>query len=340
MKIRFDSPKESRPTEDQGLRVLYAPGRRLAFRLRWYLILLLVASPLLWLGGRWLWLTLRVEAPARLLVPILQLRAFDSAQVREVLVVPGQTVEAGAPLLRLDNPQWRERLALLAEPDQAPSDAHGLPQRERQVLQEALGVAEQRLAELRRLFALDAATRGELLQAETVLATRRHELLQFEQRQLRVEPTEALQRRLERQWLERRLADLEVRAPEAGRVLDVAVAAGEGVAPGLPLLSLERRQDVQVWVYLPARQAGYGRAGQALTLYLPDGSTRAARVLGEAHDAVPMPAELQPPFGAAARVLLVRVEPLEPWPARWRIDRLGLQARFARDWRRTLGLEE
>lgn len=332
MKIRFDSPKESRPTEDRGLQVLYAPSKRLAFRLRWYLILLLVASPLLWLGGRWLWSTLRVEAPARLQVPTLQLRAFDSAQVREVLVVPGQTVEAGEPLLRLDNPQWRERLALLEAPAAAPPEAGELAARERQGLATALAVAERRLAELRRLFALEAATRGELLQAESALAVRRHELLQFEQRQLRSEPAEETQRRLERHWLERRLAALELRAPEAGRVLEIAVVAGESVAPGLPLLTLERRQDVRVWVYLPARHADYAMAGQALSLRLPDGSSRPARVSGAVRDTAQVPSELQPPFGAPERTLLVRVEPLEPWPERWRIDRLGLQARFSRDW--------
>ncbi|MCQ4347919.1 hypothetical protein NGA35_10960 [Pseudomonas stutzeri] len=53
-----------------------------------------------------------------------------------------------------------------------------------------------------------------------------------------------------------------------------------------------------------------------------------------------MPAELRSAFGTTARTLPVRIEPLEPWPQRWRIDRLGLQARFARDWRRTPGLEE
>ena len=53
MKIRFDSRKELNPTQEQGLTVLYAPGKRMAFRVRWYLILLLVASPLIWLAASW-----------------------------------------------------------------------------------------------------------------------------------------------------------------------------------------------------------------------------------------------------------------------------------------------
>ena len=105
MKIKFSSAKEQQPTQEQGLQVLYAPGKRMAFRLRWYLILLAVVSPLLWLVARWalaLWL---IEAPAQLHLPGAELRARDGAQVDQVLVQPGQRVKAGEVLVRLDNPE-------------------------------------------------------------------------------------------------------------------------------------------------------------------------------------------------------------------------------------------
>ena len=77
MKIRFSSPKEQQPTREQGLKVLYAPGKRLAFKLRWYLILLAVTSPLLWLVGRALLSVWLIEAPAQLLLPASELRARE-----------------------------------------------------------------------------------------------------------------------------------------------------------------------------------------------------------------------------------------------------------------------
>lgn len=339
MKVRFDSPKETRPAEEQGLQVLYAPGKRMAFRLRWYLLLLLVASPLLWLGGQWLLALERIEAPARLYVPALQVRAFESAQIREVLVEPGQAVAKGELLLRLDNPEWRERLALLGDAEAVVPQAPGeLSARERQQLLAALATAEQRLGEVRRLLARSAATRGELHQAEVERAARQQALLQFEQRLLQPESADVVQRRLERRWLEQRLAGLEVRAPEDGRVLDIVVDPGESVAAGLPLLTLEKRQQVQVWVYLPARHAAYAQPGQELTLHLPDGSWQAARVVRQVYDTARVPAELQAPFAAAARNLLVLVEPVEPLAELWRVNQLGLEARFPRDWVRTFSL--
>lgn len=335
MKVRFDSPKETRPAEEQGLQVLYAPGKRMAFRLRWYLLLLLVASPLLWLGGQWLLALERIEAPARLYVPALQVRAFEAAQVREVLVEPGQLVVQGDVLMRLDNPGWRQRLALLADTDEAGTGR--LPADERQLLGKALGDAEKRLREVRRLLAVGAATRGELFRLESERDARQLELVQFEQR-LQQEPADLGQRRLERRWLEQRLASLEVRAPEDGRVLDVAVDPGESVAAGLPLLTLEKRQQVQVWVYLPARHAAYAQQGQELDLQLPDGTWQAARVVRQVYDTARVPAELQPPFASAARTLLVLVEPTEALAELWRVNQLGLQARFPRDWARTFSL--
>lgn len=339
MKIRFDSPKESHPTEEQGLQVLYAPGKRLAFRLRWYLILLLVASPLLWLGGGWLLGFERIEAPARLYVPALQVRAFEPAQIREVLVEPGQAVAKGDLLMRLDNPEWRARLALLADTEAtAPAAAGALPTHERQLLRRSLAAAEQRLGEVRRLLARGAATRGEQFQAEIERDARQQALLQFEQRLLQAEPAAVVQRRLEGLWLEQRLAGLDVRAPEDGRVLDIAVDPGENVAAGLPLLTLEQRQQVQVWVYLPARHAAYAQPGQELELQFPDGTWQAARVVRQVYDTAQVPTELQPPFASAARTLLVLVEPQQALAELWRINRLGLQARFPRDWMRTFSL--
>ncbi len=35
MKVRFSSQKEQDPTREEGMKVLYAPGKRAAFRLRW-----------------------------------------------------------------------------------------------------------------------------------------------------------------------------------------------------------------------------------------------------------------------------------------------------------------
>lgn len=75
MKIRFDSLKEKRPTQDNGVEVLYAPSKRLAFRARWYFILFLVLLPVAFLVFTYGASLIRIEAPALVRLPMAEIRA-------------------------------------------------------------------------------------------------------------------------------------------------------------------------------------------------------------------------------------------------------------------------
>lgn len=333
MKIKFSSTKEQQPTQEQGLQVLYAPGKRLAFRLRWYLILLTVVSPLLWLLGRWMLALWLIEAPAQLHLPGGELRARDGAQVQQVLVQPGQRVLAGDVLVRLDNPEWRARRFLLESAKSAPSgyDRSAL-EREGALLQALLERARVRLEQTQRLYEAGAATRGELLAATDQRDARLRDIYQLEQRRQPIRDPDQRQRELELAWLDSRLQGLELRAEEDGKVGEIMVAPGENVGPGMPLLRLERAGEAQVWIYLHPRHAANATVGQSLSLIFPDGSQRPAVVVQAVDNAAQVPTELRPPFSAPERSLrvLARVDDL---PEAWRIDRLGLKARFPHAWR-------
>ena len=334
MKIRFSSAKEQQPTQEEGLRVLYAPGKRLAFRLRWYLILLAVVSPLLWLLGRWALTLLLIEAPAQLHLPASELRARDGAQVRQVLVQPGQRVAAGELLIRLDNPEWRARRLLLetvASEDSSNEYETAVLERERTLLQTLLNRAQTRVSQAQRLFEAGAATRGELLAALDQRDARLRDLYQLEQRRQPLPSADQRQRRVEIAWLDSRLRGLELRAEENGKISEIMVAPGENVGPGTPLLRLERNDDAQVWIYLHPRHAAAATVGKPLTLIFPDGSKRPAVVVQAVDNAATMPLELRPPFSAPTRSLKVMAH-VDGLPEAWRIERLGLKARFTHPW--------
>ncbi|MDH1338777.1 HlyD family secretion protein [Ectopseudomonas oleovorans] len=333
MKIRFSSAKEHQPAQEQGLKVLYAPGKRMAFKVRWYLILLVVASPLLWLAARaWLsvWL---IEAPAQLQLRSSELRAREPAQVQSILVSPGQRVEAGQVVLQLDNPEWRQRLTLLADPAAAALPAPELAARERDALQRLLASAEARLVQMSALLVQQAATRAEVQAARDERDRRQRDLLQFD-RQQNVLPVDIglQQRQLERHWLEGRLDALQLGANESGVVSEVLVSEGENVGPGTLLLRLQHPEQAQLWVYLDPRDAAYAVPGQPFELLMPDGSRFNAEVVRMVEDTISLPAELQPAFGAASRRLRVMARIQGELPEHWRIDRLGLLARFPHHW--------
>ncbi|CAK9889460.1 MULTISPECIES: HlyD family secretion protein [Pseudomonas] len=347
MNIRFDSPKELNPTQDHGLKVLYAPGKRMAFRLRWYLILFLVASPLLWLVGKLLFGLILIDAPAQLRLPIEEVRARDAGRVEQVHVAAGEQVQPGQLLVNLENPEWRIRLLQLAAlPTQVPVAADSeWVNRERQSLRANAGRAGQRVQQVEGLLAQGAATRGELQAAQSERDRLQAELAAFERReQLTRQPPRDFDRQLieqnaERQWLQTRLAALSLTAPEAGRIAEVMVIPGENVGPGTLLMRLERMDDPLLWIYLEPQNISYAGVGQALQVRMPDGEWRDAHVVQAVDSAGRTPVVLRGPFAASEMGLQVAARFDQALPARWRIDQLPLHVRFPTDWKRTLSID-
>lgn len=344
MKIRFNSDKERNPTQDGGLKVLYAPGKRGAFRLRWYLILLLISSPLLWVFGRLGVGYLRVEAPAQIEVPVVELRAREAGTVAELLVKAGDHVQPGQRLLSLDNPEWRLRIQQL-QPGEVPVASS--PSTEAlQLQQRAIELARQRVNQVQALLAQGAATRGELLNAQAELNTQQQVLLDLQARlraqrsQAEGDPLQLLREDRERQWLQSRLDGLQFTASEEGRVAEVLVSVGENVGPGTLLLRLERSAEPLLLIYLEPRFAAYAEPGHPLEVRMPDGSWRSARVLQAADSARRLPAGMQKPFTVSQMGLLVPAEFEQPLPPLWRVDQLPLKVRFPHDWSRFIGLDD
>lgn len=338
MKIRFSSSKEQQPTQELGLKVLYAPGKRLAFKLRWYLILLVVTSPLLWLLGRAVLSIWLIEAPAQLVLPSTELRAREPAQVQSLLVKSGDRVMPGQLLMQLDNPEWRARLALLAEPSAAleadTAQQVELRQHEQATLRLLQDNAARRLSQAQALLVVGAATQGEVQAAADELGRRQLAVLQFDQ--LRATPPQEdrdlVQRQLEREWLQARLQGLTVQADEVGVVSEVLVGEGENVGPGTLLMRVQHTEQMLLWAFLDPRYIDYAVPGQALQVGFPDGTWLAGEVVQQVADTAATPDELRPAFASAGRSLRVEVRLNESLAERWKVDRLGLVARFRHRW--------
>jgi multidrug resistance efflux pump len=340
MKIRFDSRKELSPTHEQGLNVLYAPGKRTAFRVRWYLILFLVASPLIWLGGKLAYGMLMIDAPAQLRLPIIEVRARDSVRVEQLLVKAGDQIGVDQPLVNLDNPEWRARLSQLAAlpTNTTPVRNTKLGGSERQLLNTRIGRAQARVKVLEDLVSRGAVSPGEVLTAKSELDGFRADLLAFERREqlanhapLSVE-RDVIQQNAEQQWLKTRLAALPIKAPQSGRVAEVMINPGENVGAGTLLMRIERQEDPLLWIYLEPQNISYAAIGQALRVRMPNGDWLEAHVVQAVDSAGRTPTVLRGPFTASEMGLQVAARFDHPLPAKWRIDQLPLNVRFPTDW--------
>ncbi|VVM98228.1 hypothetical protein PS862_05272 [Pseudomonas fluorescens] len=348
MKIRFNSNKEHNPTQEHGLNVLYAPGKRMAFRLRWYLILFLVASPLLWLVGKLLYGFLLIDAPAQLHLPIQDVRAREAGRIEQVLVTAGDHVQTDQLLTKVDNLEWRVRLLQLAAMPVAPRQLgdNDLATKERQLLRATTNRAEQRVQQLESLVRQGAATHGEVLAAQAERDGLQSNLLAFERREqlAHLSPQgfdlEVIQQNTEQQWLKTRLEALSVTAPQSGRIAEVLVSPGENVGPGTLLMRLEQLTDPLLWIYLEPLYINYAQTGQPLKVHMPDGEWLDAHVVQAVDSASRTPLVLRGPFAASEMGLQVAAKFDQPLPARWRIDQLPLNVRFPNDWLGMLGIDK
>lgn len=338
MKIRFDSRKEARPTEDGGLAVLYAPGKRIAYRLRWYLILLLAASPLIWFAGwmlRGVWL---VEAPAVLRLESTELRAGETGRVMTLAVMPGERVSAGQALVSLENPELEARMARLevgAGERASPLDP-ALIEQERRLLNARLARSVAWANQVDALRRQGAATESERLAALAARDQLHRDTLAFEQqvRTLQLTRDDMLQqeRAAEHAWLQTRRERLSISAAHDGTILDVLIKPGETVGPGTLLMRLENGDAPRLWIYLDPRETPLARPGQAIRVRMPDGHWRDAHVLGTADSAAHLPGDLRNGLGTQARGVLVSAAFDTALPDHWRIDQLPLQVRFPSPW--------
>jgi len=336
MKVRFSSSKERQPDLENGLRVLYGPGKRVAYRLRWYLILALVASPLVFVFGRILIDALRLEAPAQLSVPTTEVRAIDSGTIQELPVQAGQRVSTGELLVRLDNPEWRLRLTQLKPASLPDGDAIG--RSAESVQQSTIGLQGQMVKLFKGLNRQGGISSAELLQSEVELNVQRLALLELERRlqqdrfQIQGKPIQNLRDQRERQWLASRLQLLTMRADTDGRVAEVLVNRGENVGPGTLLMRIERAEEPLLWIYLQPRYAGMAKPGEVVEVKMPDGSWLKAKILQQADLARRLPPGLRSNLDNQGLALQLPARFEQPLPLQWRVDQLPLTARFPHKW--------
>lgn len=333
MKVRFRSPRARRPEHDRGLKVPYGAARRSGYRLRWYLIVVLVSIPVVYLGYSFAQLLLISELPGRVLLKRLEVSAPVDAEVIAVPVAPGDRVDAGAPVLGLRDPARSEERgelrAVLDSVTQALARQRGERQRLAARWATSLQQPRQRLQELQALRAAGAATRGEVRRAEQELA---------ETRVARDVDLAAAERRIGE--LERRRAELQARldavtgtgiertltAPVDAVVDTVTADAGLFVSGGETLMTLLVPGRATLVLYVSPRDASRLDPGTRLTLTFPDRTGYAAEVADLGAASEPLPAPLAGAFSSPEGMRRLRLSLREPLRPRHAVHGLAFKA--------------
>ncbi len=358
MKIQFDAPPSS-AQETNGLSVRYAASKRRVPRWRWYLLLVLVLAPpayfLTRFAASYWWETV----PALIVTEQVMVRAQQAGRVQRI-VPAGEQVSDGQLLMELQEPTpsiprsplqppSADLLAVATEAAQAQVASLAIRQ---SVLNEALRLAQRQLAlQQERLHTLEqlrsqgAATRQEVDNAKfqeiQALSDANKAQAEASENQVLLASGRAATRTAlvaasvpSESVLPATAAAATVVpavvAPFAGLVVRQLVRQGEWVQADADVAVVQSHAEPLVHAYLLPERARYAQVGRQATLHFMDGGQARAEVVGVIAEVERTPSDRVSALSPRMPSIVVRLRPLTPVPATYRIHQLPLDVSF--DW--------
>lgn len=342
MRVNF-RPRERAPDEIGGVKIPYLKkARGTGHKLAWYLILLAVLSPILYLAADTAssWITLTANGVVTL--EPRQVRATESGFVAQLPVRPGDRVARGQTLAVLDSYELDADAARSGVELRAAATARSNASREREAQvtelrsrEQALSYVETRRSTIERLFQQGAATEAELT-AATYDVTEAQAAVAHSQQTLAADDPSGTASTADRDLLKKRLRSLTRLSPYGGRVLQVLVTPGEYVTAGEPLAVVASLDDPHVIAYVPPRYATRLTIGTLATLSFPDGKSLQASISALPRVTERMPADLVDQFGLRPMTVVLDLLPMASWPGEERIEGLPVSIRFRYGWEKRL----
>jgi len=328
VKVKFDSPKSKNPDAKDGLKVPYAPAKRVFPKWRWFLVVLIVCSPFLYFMfkiGSSLFFSI---SPGVLQMERAAVTAPRACVVESVSARQGEIAKEGEVLFTIKPTSQPERLQVLkAERDAlleyypAPS---GTPR-----LKELLSLAKQELEYRRKilkdteeLFEKGAATRAELNSAKSAFASAAANYIRLKDELVKSETAVDLQYEVRLKQLEAEIKALEtaekpidVTSPVNGVIAEVFVTPNQSLAQGDVLATVADRDSVTFATYVEPEDLHFVSVERPVRLRFPGGKVIKAKVKEMPTRAQTVPPQLKDPFSENEVAVKVVLEPIEPVPA-------------------------
>jgi multidrug efflux pump subunit AcrA (membrane-fusion protein) len=318
MRVRFN--ERTAPADVQnGVRVPYAPAARPRRRWRWYILLLLVASPLLYFVISTLRGALFVTAPAYISLEHVDVRAPIAGIVTAIRVNPGSHVKAGDVLVDLRNPSLDARrnaieaeLRVLGVPSGVhslpPSAMPSAPQQSVDLLSKRVGIAQAQLAVNQKLESEGAATAADVASAQAQVFAAQSDLVRA--RADATAPAESTGPNLsivslqgDLAGLNAQLSGLHATATQDGAIAAVPVMMGESVDAGASLATIALNRPPVVRAFLDPKDADFGNVGHHAWVTYPTRERISAHVTKISRIAHQVPTSFVSPLASRADVL-------------------------------------
>ncbi|WP_456450938.1 HlyD family secretion protein [Hydrogenimonas sp.] len=350
MKIKFDSRPE-RPDEHRGMKIPYPPERRKPPVWRWYLLLLLFLSPVLYFAWTLVEPMLVVQAPGFVRMGVYPVHSPESGRVAKVFVTAHQKVQKSELLVRLHDEKLdaaiasarKELAALRRLRHQEGNQKAALLAAQLASADEIYKRAKERYDEMFSLFKQGAVTREEVERARAAFVKERATrekltlMLNNERRNLSNSALDAriaaLQAKLEALVRQRETLDLE--APVAGSVENLEAKEGLYLQKGAHLLDILNDAQLYAVAYFDPRHFDRLKRGTEVVVKFADGKAFEARLDKEATTSTRLPGDFSL-LKENKRAVLAHLRFLTPLPPRYRIENLPVKVYLKSGWSRWL----
>lgn len=319
MKISF--AKRGNPENKEGMKINYAPAKRKVSKAAWWLILIIVFAPFLWLlvslGAKWFF----VSSSGAVAMDSYPVMAVEGGIVTKIYVKQGEFVDAGSPLVEMRrnvSVAYGTELKRVKAELEALSKTGGVvpPRRSLSHLDGMMVHLANEERVMRDLMEKGAATRAEYNQAkERLLAARndRDALLNTltAPRDNSVETRKAYLQRYADMLAENISTPLTLYAPRAGRVEYISVTPGYEIAGEQELMRITDPKDPYVIAYVfPENYDERVRTGKVVKVHLPgSGRTIDAAVVDTPLNANSVPGGLSDTILSGRRGIVVFLKP-------------------------------
>ncbi len=307
MKIRFEKPPAA-PDVHNDLTVRYAAAKRQFPRIRWYLLVAAILSVPVFFIIRILLGFLAVEAPAFVVMPQAALTSPVNGRV-ESIATPGANVVAGETLAVIS--LYHVETAPSPSDQQSAEDALELAEK-------VLGMRRSQLDEVRRLYAMGAATDADLANAKSLwLAALSQVNLAKQALENHTQPPPAH-------------ATIMIKSPFSGIVASQIVQPGVWITAGSSLLTVNDEKRLWIRAYLNPQDARYAKVGMRAVLEFGDKARFKAKVTSIGQEAFKAPKDRTSPLSSPSESIILKLKPLKPFPSEYRIYNLPLTVLFSR----------
>lgn len=343
MKISFNTIKKNNPGYEGGMKIPYAPAKRAKAVWKWYVIVLITASPLLFFLGKILISYILVSAPGIVSFREIKINSPETASISKIYIKKGDKIKKGTLLADLSDPAIEDQLSFLnyeleslgrKKPINMASD-----RMEANVMlaQKILDSQTAYLGKIRYLFAKGAATAAELN-----LATSQHNQAQLEAFRARadytasriIKPDTVAESRIERlkkeiETIGGKRIRLEFKSPVSGIVSELYVFENQSIAKGAQFARISIPEEYSIRAYIKPSNIRLARKGKNVTMRMPGNILLNGYIASDPESARIMPRELSDSFYDENRQAIeINIITSSPLPREYQIDGLPIKVYF------------